>query len=197
MDPVTGFVRSILPLFRKYTDALLELRTKSTQIRTLLSEYPLDNCVVAFSYSPVSIAAALEHKTPCVEKRIAAMLKLQRAGWKIGLRFDPLIYEDNYQTNYHELFNKIFSVLDIKQLHSVSLGGFRIPRDYFKTMRRLYPDEILFASRLQDSAGMVKYKKMLADEMFQFCSRIILSHIPDHLFFHYESPSHDMGKLSA
>ena len=32
----------------------------------------------------------LEHRVPNIERRLAAMQKLQQAGWQLGLRFDPL-----------------------------------------------------------------------------------------------------------
>ena len=183
LEPVTGFVKSTLPLFQKHPEALLELRTKSTQIRALLSMPPLDNCVIAFSFTPEKIAAALEHNTPKIERRIEAMLQLQKAGWQIGLRFDPLIYEENFQENYQQLFDSIFSELDISWLHSVSLGNFRLPRDFFKSMLRLYPEERLFTSPLEEKAGMISYKQNLSDQLLQFCSHAILSYIPEHLFF--------------
>jgi len=91
MEPVTGFMDYALNRFAEIPRANIEIRTKSTQIRELINRTPIENCVVAFSFSPENIAASLEHKAPTVEKRILAMNKLQRQGWKIGLRFDPVI----------------------------------------------------------------------------------------------------------
>lgn len=183
LEPVTRFTDFILPLFRRNTGSLLELRTKSTQVRSLLSVSPMDNCVVAFSFTPEPVAAALEHKTPAIERRIEVMLQLQRAGWNIGLRFDPLIYTDDFRSNYEQLINNIFNRLDISRIHSVSLGNFRLPRAFFKRMVHLYPEEILFASPLQDNKGMVSYKDGIATDLMHFCSDAILSHIPPNLFF--------------
>jgi spore photoproduct lyase len=49
LDPITGFLDFILPVFADLPETLLELRTKSTQLRKLLYTDPLDKCVVAFS----------------------------------------------------------------------------------------------------------------------------------------------------
>lgn len=178
LEPVTRFTDHFLPLFDNYPRARLELRTKSTQIRSLLDREPAENVIVAWSFTPARIAAALEHKTPSVTRRIQAMRKLQQHGWHIGLRFDPLILDANFRASYDDLFRQVFDQLDVTKLHSVSLGSFRLPRDYFHNMQRLYPEERLFASPLEEKNGMVGYRRQLEREMLDFCSEKILSFIP-------------------
>ena len=143
-------------LYEVITQAVLELRTKSTQIRSLLNSEPLDNCIVAFSFSPTRIANVLEHRTPAITKRIEAIIKLQERGWLTGLRFDPVIYDSQYQSSYSKMFRQVFSRIDTDRLHSVSLGSFRLPRDYFHIMQGLYPEEPLFASPLEERNGTVR-----------------------------------------
>jgi spore photoproduct lyase len=179
LEPVSGFVEDFLPFFAERPAAHIELRTKSTQIRSLLKHPPIPNAVVAFSFTPAEMHAALEHKVPTIERRVEAMLKLQQAGWLIGLRFDPLIYEDNYQQQYASLFEQVCSPLDTGQLHSVSLGPFRLPRTYFKSIVRLYPDEALFAGNFTETGGMVSYPQSLEREMTDFCTRELLKHGPE------------------
>ena len=144
---------------------------------------PQGNCVLAFSLTPEKIAAALEHKAPNITQRINAMKQLQNAGWKVGLRFDPLIYDEDYRRHYRELFDQVFHALDVDGIHSVSLGGFRLPRDYFKTMVRLHPREKLFASPLEEKDGMIGYKTSISAEMLHFCREAVLSHVPASRFF--------------
>ena len=187
LDPVTGFTGFFLPLFRSLPETWLELRTKSTQIRSLLNNEPLDNCVVAFSFSPSRLAGALEHRTPSVSKRIEAMKKLQEYGWLIGLRFDPVIYDTQFRQAYRELFQQVFSQIDRDKVHSVSLGSFRLPRDYFYTMLGLYPEEILFASPLQERNGTLGYPHHLEEEMISFCREELLKFIQPSQFYPCQS----------
>lgn len=187
LEPVTNFTRFFLPLFREKPEATLELRTKSTQIRSLLDTKPLDNCIVAFSFTPTVIAERLEHKTPAVHKRIGAMVKLQRQGWRLGLRFDPLIFESHYKQLYEDLFREIFSYIEVESLHSVSLGSFRLPVDYYHQLVRMYPDELLFAGPITDNRGMTGYRQNVEHEMIDFCTRALRQYIPEEIFF----PCHD------
>lgn len=182
-EPATAFAESFLSVFEKLPNAWLELRTKSTQIRSLLQRAPLPRCVVAFSLAPDDIAGKVEAKAPTVAKRIEAAARLQRQGWPIGLRFDPLIYQQNYKELYRELFEQVFSVLDPSTLHSVSLGVFRLPEHFFKKMHKLYPDERLFASPLQRTSGMVSYKAELEQVMLSDCTDMLTNYIPRECFF--------------
>lgn len=183
MEPVTGFLGDFLPFFARRPAAWLELRTKSTQISALLARNPLPNCVVAFSFTPDETARALEHKAPSVSKRLNAMARLQAHGWRLGLRFDPLIYQDGFREQYRRLYHDVFRVVDAARLHSVSLGAFRLPRGFFRTMQRLYPDEALFAGPMQDGNGMVSYRPELERELREFCTEELLRYIPESVFY--------------
>ncbi len=184
LEPVSGFCEYFLPQFAALDNAWLELRTKSTQVRHLLERAPLPRVVVAFSFTPLEIAAAVEHKTPALERRIEAMRKLQAAGWPLGLRFDPLIHADGYQNMYRELFAMLAGQLRWDQLHSVSCGVFRMPQNYFHNTQRLYPREPLFATAsLRHGENMVAYQPELAQEMMDFCQAELSQYVAaDRLF---------------
>jgi spore photoproduct lyase len=183
LEPVTDFAKHFLPFFADLPNAWIELRTKSTQVRSLLNREPLPRCVMAFSLSPDAVATKVEAKAPAIEKRLDALCKLQEQGWLIGLRFDPLIYQSDYKVQYQQLFADVFARIKPEQLHSVSLGVFRLPESYFKKIHKLYPEEKLFASPLQQQNGMVSYTTELEQEMFSYCSELLLSYIPEAKFF--------------
>jgi len=183
LEPLTGFAEAFLPLFAELPNAWLELRTKSTQIRTLLNRQPLKQCVVAFSLSPDAVVEKVEAKTPSLDKRLEAAAKLQQQGWPIGLRFDPLIYQHDYQQHYQALFKRVFQQIDANQVHSVSLGVFRLPDQYFKKIQKLYPDEKLMASPFQTNSGMVSYRAELEDKMMRDCTEMLLQYLPESKLF--------------
>lgn len=183
LEPLTEFVDEFVPFFASQNNTLLELRTKSTQIRSLLARQPEDNCVIAFSFTPETISNALEHKVPVIEKRIDAMKKLQQHGWKLGLRFDPIIYDDKYKELYGELFDTIFNRLDASKLHSVSMGVFRLPEPFYRKMQKLYPEEKLFAAKISRDQGMVSYGKDLEEKMLSDCESLLLDYIPETIYY--------------
>jgi len=178
MEPISGFVKYILSAFKSIPNALLELRTKSTQIRTLLTHEPIKNCVVAFSLTPERIANALEHKAPNIKSRLRAIYKLQKSGWPIGLRFDPLIYDSDFMPLYKQLFYDIFRDLNIDLLHSVSIGTFRLPKKFYKNMSDYYPEEKLFASPIVNTKGTIYYQDKLRKPLYEYCYRELLKYVP-------------------
>ena len=183
LEPITHFIETTLPLFEATPNALLEIRTKSTQIRTLLNTDPIENVVVAYSLSPETIVDQLEHKTPSLQKRLEAIESLQSHGWNIGLRFDPLIWCEDFKTMYADFFQQVFHIILPERLHSVSLGSFRVPAKYFKHMQQLYPDEILFASPLTKEKGDIAYAQFIQQDMLAFSEDIILNNIEQEKFF--------------
>ena len=183
LEAVTGFAQEFLPFFRRWPEALVELRTKSAQVRTLLNMEPLPNAVVAYSFTPAEIAEALEHKAPTVERRLQAMEKLQEKGWRLGLRFDPVIYHPDYEGQYRRLFRSIFERIDGDHLHSVSLGPFRLPDSFFRNMVREFPDEALLAGPLVSRQGRVSYGEEMEQEMLGFISSELQSFIAQEVFF--------------
>lgn len=182
-EKVTGFVARALPFFRGVPGAWLELRTKSTQIEALLAEEPFERCVVAFSFTPEEVSLALEHQVPALERRLRAMARLARHGWRLGLRFDPLIFSPDFRARYRGLFEQVFKVVAGEALHSVSLGPFRLPTGFFRNVERLYPEEPLFAGPLEERSGMVSYGAGLEGEMVGFCTEELLRHVPREVFF--------------
>lgn len=184
LEPLSKFVEHFVPFFRDRPRAILELRTKSTQIRCLTALEPIDNVVCAFSFTPASIAQSLEHKVPDMERRIAAMVELQNKGWRVGVRFEPLIWCEEFKTRYRDMFSQVLEPLNMDRVDSVSIGSFRMPDGFFKKSRELYPNEPLFAGPLDSSSGVVGYTDELDNEMTQFCTDEILTRIDSDKFYH-------------
>ncbi|HVT15476.1 MAG TPA: DNA photolyase [Thermoanaerobaculia bacterium] len=183
LEPLTRFAASFVPFFAALPRAWLELRTKSVQVRSLLAIAPPPNVVVAWSFTPQEVQGVLERLTPPVERRLRAMARLAERGWRLGLRFDPLIYSEGWREQYGRLYEQVFRRLGVESLHSVSLGPFRLPEDYFHTLEKLYPDEPLFAGPLENRAGQVGYRSDLEAEMVDYCTRELLGHVPREIFF--------------
>ena len=183
LEPITQFVEHCLDAFSEIPQAWLELRTKSTQIRPLLNRPAINNCVVAFSLSPEEIVQAEEHKTASLQKRIKALQQLQAHGWKIGLRFDPLIQASEFETIYGRMFEQVLSAINIEAVHSVSLGPFRLPRDFHKKMIKLYPDSKLLSAQLEYNGTHVSYPESTETAMIDWCETTLLNRITPEQYF--------------
>ena len=187
-EGISGFAGAALHAWADLpSHAYLELRTKSTRIEGLLGREPDERVVIAYSLSPEQVAREVEHGTPSVARRIDALARLQEAGWKVGLRFDPLLYRPGFEASYDELFREVFDRLDGPAIHSVSLGVFRLPKDFHKRLVRLYPEEPLLAMPFEegrgDQVGMVSYRRDLERELFEGVRAGLMEHIDERQYF--------------
>ena len=164
-DGVTGFIKYFLPIFKQNKNAILELRTKSNQINKLLKHEPIDNCIVAFSFTPENISKLIEHKVPSVKNRIKAMKQLANIGWKIGLRFDPIIPACNFAKIYDKLFQNIASNIPEESIHSISFGMMRFPKKMFKKMTKENSNKRLFSQPFENRNGIFSYNKKLENKV--------------------------------
>jgi spore photoproduct lyase len=183
LEPVSNFCSHFLPVFRRYPDAELEIRTKSTQVRCLLDTEVVSNCVIAMSFTTNEAAKQWEHKVPSIEKRLEALYKLQLAGWKVAIRLEPLILGAEGLAPYEALFSKIFSKLDIKRLHSVSSGLFRMPVDFHKRIVKLYPDEELYARATETKDGMIALKSAQESSHLLAIEKLLLSYVSSEQYY--------------
>ena len=145
----------------------------------MLKQDPQPRVVTAFSFSDHVAHRNLEHGVPIISKRIRAMRSLLDAGWPVGLRLDPVVYHKHYQDEFVRLLDEIFAQIDGAQLHSVSLGSFRLTRDHYHRVSRLYPEEPLFAQDLQLNNGIIGYAPEQERTMMDFCEFQLMQRIPE------------------
>ena len=177
LESVTGFLSHFLPFFKKL-GASVEMRTKSTNVAPLLRMEAFSQAILAFSLNPKRIAEALEHRAPSLPRRLEAIDKLQKKGWQIGLRFDPLIYCSDFREQYGTFFQEVFQTVRQETLHSVTLGPFRLPKGIYKKMAQLYPEEKLFAHSIADEEGLVSYTQEVEKQLVDYCQGELLKYIP-------------------
>ncbi len=181
LEPVTGFAEYFLAVFSEpgMAKATLELRTKSTQIRSLMNRPSMQNVVVAFSLNPDEVIDVVEAGTPSLLKRLRAIQQLQSAGWRVGLRFDPVVWHDDFQKTYHDFFETVFHHIDKESIDSMTLGAVRLPKDFHKIMSNLYPEHWLFKAGMQLGADkMVGYTEKISQTLLSFCQQEIEKYVP-------------------
>ena len=196
LDPVTGFVGDFVPAFAKLKNAWLELRTKSTQIRSLIGMKAHSRVVCAFSLSPQPVVATLEHRTPDLDARLEAMQRLADCGWPVGIRFDPLILLEDFERIYGEFIDTVFSRLDGSTIHSATVGTFRMPSTFAKAITRLYPEEPLYAGRFVERNGSLGYTEDTVGDMVKWTLERLGQYLPPERIF-VQAPSSKGGNDEA
>lgn len=183
LEKVTGFAKHIIPFFQKHPNVDVEFRTKSIQIEPFSLIKPMDNLVIAYSLMPDLISKSLDNKTPSILKRINAMSVLASKGWKIGLRFDPLIHGKDWKDLYTKMIIMVFNSIPVSSIHSVSFGPLRFPKQMFKDIFKLYPNEPLFLGPLLQNKGIISYNNEIKQKMTFFCKELTAKYINESQIF--------------
>jgi spore photoproduct lyase len=133
--------------------------------------------------NPEPVADSLEHRAPPIKARLSALKKLAKTGWKVGLRFDPLIHFENGIEKYSQFIDQVFDSVPPESIHSVTLGTFRSPKNVFKKMESLYPKEPLFMGNLQLKNGAISYREAIEQALFSSVEEKILQYISPSQYF--------------
>ena len=118
----------------------LEIRSKSTNIKSIKKINPSNNIIPAFSLNPEYSIKSHEHNTPKLINRLNAIKELQNLGWNIGIRFDPFIWHGDL-CDMSLFFKEIFSSVKKNKVHSVTIGNFRMANNYLKRMVKINPND--------------------------------------------------------
>jgi spore photoproduct lyase len=187
LEGLSGFIQTFIPAFAKLDNAILELRTKSSNVKALLKYEPYSHCVVAFSFTPEPVSMAVEYKVPQFLKRLQALRQVAEHGWPIGLRFDPLIYASNFTELYQQLIDTLFSYIVPTSIHSVSVGPLRFPEKMYQKLVKLYPQDKLLAHPLIKEDNHYSYPRTRASEMQMFVKEYLQRYINNPQIFECHS----------
>jgi spore photoproduct lyase len=156
----TGELELYHDFCKKNPRAIIELRTKSVNTRSLESLSPLPNLIVSFSLSPQEIIKRADLKTPSCDSRLKAMTTLSDRGHKIAAHFDPMIYEDSFKSHYQKLLEEMKRLNLTQNLQYLSLGVVRFTKDVYREAEKNYPDSIIHTGPMTKSFdGKVRYHR--------------------------------------
>lgn len=124
LDEMIHFNQSFIPFFEKFPNVLMESRTKSSNINSLLqlnneTMKHFKNTELSFSLNPQSIIDSFEHKTSSLDQRIDAINTLLSDWRKVWIRFLPLLPVENYLPIYTEFITYVKEKIDINRINSI------------------------------------------------------------------------------
>jgi len=158
LDSLIGFAAETVPFFAEQRNVLLELKTKSDCVEGLLGLDPKDRVVVSWSMNPQCVIDADESQTASFEERLAAAVRCQDAGYKLGFHFDPMVEYPGWETDYREMVESIFARIDNQRVSWLSLGVLRTTPALKRIMRSRFPEtRILSGEQILCPDGKMRY----------------------------------------
>lgn len=179
LENILGYVTKWYEFAKARPELKIELRTKSANFRSLSSLAPIPNMILAWTLSPAFLSKTYEHNTPGTSERLANIKDALKYGWKVRLCFDPLLREENWKELYCDLIEKTFSSLSAENLFDISIGGFRVSKEYLKKMRKQRPFSAVLQYPFDLNNGFYQYPEKHLTEMILFLKKEIQKWIPE------------------
>lgn len=175
LDTLSAFNQHFFPFFEQFEGVLMETRTKSAHIETILSanggNVP-QHTEIAFSLNPEPLIQRYEKGTAPLRARIQAITTLLQKGYHVGLRFLPLLPVEEFETIYRSFLQELGKQIPMEQIHSLFIASLIYNQGDLKRMQKKNP-----ASELRDflepsENGLVKIPDPIFQrfvELFQEC----------------------------
>lgn len=117
--PFSKFVVSLFDSQRKHKVLFL---SKSDSIDNII-EIESDRIVPSFTLNANSVATRWERGAPSIKRRIKAARKLEKYGYQVRIRIDPLVPIDDWKSEYKKLIDDIFYHFKPERITLGSLRG--------------------------------------------------------------------------
>ena len=179
IENICGFSEKWYYFIEDKKDLKIELRTKSGNIDKFLNLKPLNNFIIAFTLSPENLALKNEKYTASFKNRVNAIKELQEKGWKVRICIDPLIYSDNFEKNYSQMIEYLFNEIDKEKVIDVSIGVFRISKEYLKKMRNQNQNSEILYYPFECIDGVYTYSDKTKSYMINFIKEQFLKYIDE------------------
>jgi spore photoproduct lyase len=168
LESIFPFAQSLIRFFSTRHNGILELKTKSANVNSLLNLDHRGKTVVSWSLNPPKMIAEEEMRTASLEERIEAARKCQDKGYLLGFHFDPLIFHGGWEKEYQRTVNQLFRQIDPKGVVWISLGGFRYPPKLKAIAEERFPKTKVFLGELFPGRdAKFRYLKEIRVEMYR------------------------------
>ena len=117
------FSRFIISLFREQDRHRVLFLTKSNNIGHLLDIDHRGSAIVSFSLNADVVAQRFEKGTPPIAERIEAASRLNKAGYEVRIRIDPMVPVQDWRKHYVDLIDQVFSKFVPERVTLGSLRG--------------------------------------------------------------------------
>lgn len=163
----SGIGADLVKYFADKKNAIIELKTKNVTIDSLLGLQHNRRAVISWSMNAADIWQTEESETTTLKDRLLAAQEVQKAGYRLGFHFDPMIDHENWREGYRETVDNILSVIRPENIAWISLGALRYPASFDEVIRENHPhSNIVLGELLPGIDNKLRYFMPIRLEMF-------------------------------
>jgi spore photoproduct lyase len=177
LDALCGFAAD-------HPNVLLELKTKSDNVRYFLQNPAPDNLVCSWSLNTPPVIENEEHFTASLDDRIAAARAVADRGVGVAFHFHPMVYYEGWDKEYPAVAAEVIRRFKPDEVRFVSFGSVTLIKPVIQRIRELgNPTKILQMELVGDPHGKMTYSDDVKIRMFK---KMYRSFFPwrDRVFFY-------------
>ena len=167
-EPWTGLAPRLVERFAAQSRAVLELKTKTTNIESLRGLDHNRKTILAWSVNTPSIIASQERNTAPLSHRLEAAAAAQSWGFPVAFHFDPMVLYPGCEKEYQQTVELIFSHVSPQNVAWISLGSFRFMPDLKPIIEERFPGSLIaYGEHIRGMDGKMRYFKPLRIALYQ------------------------------
>ncbi len=174
----------LVPEFSKQSRAVLELKTKTTDIDLLKELRHNRKTIISWSLNTERIIREQERRTSSLNARLKAAAVCESWGYPVAFHFDPVIIYEGCGEEYKKVIQSIFSYVSPGNIVWISIGTFRFIPSLKAIIRKRFPDsKIPFGEFVTGLDGKIRYFKPLRIDIYKKMVAWIKEIAPDVLVY--------------
>ncbi len=134
--------------FADKKNAIIELKSKNVHIDDLLDLPHNRRTVISWSLNTDVIRDKEEGLATTIQDRLVAAAEVQKAGYRLGFHFDPMIEHDGWQKGYRDIVDRLFRLIKPQNIAWISLGALRYPAPFEDVLRENHPQSDIYLGEL-------------------------------------------------
>ena len=149
-------------------NVVLELKTKSKNTNYLLNNQISPNIICSWSLNTDKVIKNEELLTASLNDRIESAKAVAKKGLLISFHFHPIVFYDNWEEEYGQVFKRIVAEFDPSQVAFISFGTLTFTKNVIHQIRQ----RPIFSKILQmpfvEAAGKLSYPSEIKEKLFHF-----------------------------
>ena len=162
-----GIMEALFDFAKDNPNVILELKSKSKNIKYLLENDVPKNILCTWSLNPTIIIENEEHLSASLEERIASARALADKGVLVGFHFHPIVVYENYLQDYTNIVDTLTQTFTPDEVALVSMGTLTFIKPVIKKLRQRNFKSKILQMPLIDASGKFSYPLETKIEMFK------------------------------
>lgn len=179
-----GALEALLEFAARHPNVLLEMKTKSDNVRYLLERPLPPNVVCSWSLNTDVVIENEEKGTASLARRLAAARAVADRGTRVAFHFHPMVYYQGWSDEYPAIAESLVADFDSAEVAFLSMGSVTLIRPVLQEIRRRGGEtKILQMDLVPDPHGKLTYADERKIEMYRSVYRA-LAPWHDEVFFY-------------